>query len=197
MNITPSEIAFDFDGVVADTFRFFIQLARESYNYNINYDDITDYQFLNSVNMDKKHALEILDILTNDLHEIDVMPNEGAGEVLAGMTSFSPLLVVTARPFAEPVELWFAKHIPQVPPGCLRVEATGENTAKLEVLQGHNIKYFIDDRLDTCQMLHEAGITPIVFTQPWNRRPHPFHAVSTWKDIEAIIDWNGIRTEQP
>ena len=197
MNITPSEIAFDFDGVVADTFRFFIQLARESYNYNINYDDITDYLFLNSVNMDKKHALEILDILTNDLHEIDVMPNEGAGEVLAGMISFSPLLVVTARPFAEPVELWFAKHIPQVPPGCLRVEATGANTAKLEVLQGHNIKYFIDDRLDTCHMLHEAGITPIVFTQPWNRGPHPFHAVSTWKDIEAIIDWNGIRTEQP
>jgi hypothetical protein len=147
--------------------------------------------------MDKRHALEILDILTNDLHEIDVMPNKGAGEVLAGMTSFSPLLVVTARPFPEPVELWFAKHIPQVRPKCLHVEATGANTAKLEVLQGHNIKYFIDDRIDTCQMLHEAGITPIIFTQPWNRRPHPFHAVSTWKDIEAIIDWKGIRKEQP
>ncbi len=41
-------------------------------------------------------------------------------------------------------------------------------------------------------MLHEAGITPIVYTQPWNREPHPFMTVNNWEDIEAIIDWNGL-----
>jgi uncharacterized protein len=188
MNISPSEIAFDFDGVVADTFRFFIRLARESYNYDINYDDITDYLFLNSVAMDKKHALEIIDILTNDLHEIDIQPNEGAGVVLTRFTSVAPLLVVTARPCAEPVEMWFARHIPTVSPGCLHIEATGANTAKLEVLQKNHIRYFIDDRLDTCHMLLEAGITPIVYNQPWNRHPHPFKTVNNWEDIESIMN---------
>ncbi len=188
MNITPSEIAFDFDGVVADTFRFFIKLARESYHYDINYDDITDYLFLNSVAMDKKHAMEIIDILTNDLHEIDIRPNEGAGVVLGRFTAVAPLLVVTARPYAEPVELWFARHIPTVLPGCLRIEATGASTAKLEVLQKNNIRYFIDDRLDTCHILQEAGITPIVYNQPWNRHPHPFLTVNNWEEIESIMN---------
>ncbi|HVN72044.1 MAG TPA: haloacid dehalogenase, partial [Desulfomonilia bacterium] len=160
MNIRPHEIAFDFDGVVADTFRVFIRLANENYHYDFSYDDITDYQFMKVLNMDRTHALEILDVITNEPHEIDLIPNEGAGEVLARMTSISPLLVVTARPFAGPVELWFARHIPQVGPGCLRVEATGVNTAKLEVLKAHKVEYFIDDRLDTCFMLQDAGITP-------------------------------------
>ena len=65
MNIRPEDIAFDFDGVVADTFRLFVRLANENYNYDINYDDFTDYHFLNVVNMEEKHALEIIDILIN------------------------------------------------------------------------------------------------------------------------------------
>ncbi|HON95728.1 MAG TPA: hypothetical protein PL013_08030, partial [Deltaproteobacteria bacterium] len=80
---------------------------------------------------------------------------------------------------------------------CFRVEATSVNTAKLEVLKRHGITHFIDDRLDTCEMLQEAGITPIVFTQPWNRKPHPFLAVETWGDIAALIDWKGSRPQGP
>jgi len=191
MNIRPDEIAFDFDGVVADTFRVFVKLANENYHYNISYNDISDYQFMKVLNMDRTHALEILDILTNEPHVIDLIPNEGAGEILTRITDVSPLLIVTARPFAGPVELWFAKHIPQVGPDCLRVEATGVNTAKLEVLMAHKVKYFIEDRLDTCFMLQDAGITPIIFSQPWNRQPQPFKVVKTWADIAGLINWNG------
>jgi len=187
MTIRPQEIAFDFDGVVADTFRHFVRLARDQYHYDISYEDITDYLFLNSVAMDKRHALEIIDILTNDLPELDILPNKGAGEVLTRLTESAPLLVVTARAEAEPVELWFARQIPALPSSCLHIEATGASTAKLEVLMGHNIKYFIDDRLDTCEMLFDAGITPIVYNQPWNRRAHPFLTVSTWDDIESLM----------
>jgi hypothetical protein len=147
--------------------------------------------------MDKTHALEIIEILTNEPHAIDLPPIEGASDVLTRMVALSPLLVVTARPIAEPIELWFARHIPRIGSQCLHVEATGVNTAKLEILQGHNVKYFIDDRLDTCHMLQEAGITPIVYTQPWNRKPHPFRTVEKWSDIEAIIDWNGAPRRNP
>lgn len=187
MNIHPREIAFDFDGVVADTFRVFVRLARENYNYDINYDEITNYLFLDSISMDRQHALEIIDILTNDLPDIDIRPNEGANGVLSQMVEKSPLLIVTARPYAEPVELWFARQIPEVAAGCLRVEATGANTAKLDVLRGYDVKYFIDDRLDTCFLLQEAGITPIVYNQPWNRKDHPFITVDNWQDIASLM----------
>lgn len=191
MHISPSSIAFDFDGVIADTFRLFVRMAREDYHYEFNYEDITDYEFLKCIRMDRQHAREIIEVLTNDPHEIDLFPNYGADSVLARMTSLSPLLVVTARPLSVPIELWFRRHIPEIDPGCLKVEATGVNTAKLEVLRKNSITHFVDDRLDTCRMLQDAGITPIVFAQPWNRKPHPFTAVETWEELAALINWNG------
>ena len=52
------------------------------------------------------------------------------------------------------------------------------------------MKYFVDDRLDTCTLLNEHGITPIVFDQPWNREEeHPFTVVHTWEDLNRMIDW--------
>lgn len=191
MTISPSSIAFDFDGVIADTFRLFVRMAREHYNYDFDYEDITEYEFLKSIRMDHRHAQEIIEIITNDPHELDLFPNDGAEGVLSRISSVTPLLVVTARPYAGPIELWFERHIPQIDRKCIKIEATGINTAKLEVLKANNITHFIDDRLDTCEMLQDAGITPIVFTQPWNRKPHPFLAVNTWGEIDGLIDWNG------
>jgi hypothetical protein len=193
MNIPLSEFAFDFDGVVADTFRLFVRIANADYNYDINYDDITEYEFLKVIDMEKQHALEIIEVLTNDPHGIDLRPNKGAVEVLTRMAFHTPLLCVTARPFGDPIKMWFGKHLPRIEQSCLQVEATGVNTGKLEILRKNNIKYFIDDRLDTCHLLQEAGITPIIYNQPWNRKPHPFKSVDDWEDVAALIDWDGTR----
>ncbi|HOS96976.1 MAG TPA: haloacid dehalogenase [Deltaproteobacteria bacterium] len=197
MTIPPAKLAFDFDGVIADTFRLFVRMAREQYHYDFAYDDITEYEFLKSVHMDRAHASEIIEVLTNEPHAIDLFPNEGARDTLARLISHAPLLVVTARPFPEPVALWFDRHIPEIGRHCLRIEATGVNTAKLDILKGLKVEYFVEDRLDTCHLLQEAGITPIVFTQPWNRRPHPFITVSTWEEMNALIDWSALGSVNP
>ena len=52
-----------------------------------------------------------------------------------------------------------------------------------------NITCFVEDRLDTCYRLQDAGIRPIVFKQPWNREPHPFVEVGSWKQLEDLIDF--------
>ncbi len=58
------------------------------------------------------------------------------------------------------------------------------------MLQDSGISFFIDDRLDTCELLSRHGLTPLVFEQPWNRvRPHGFKTVSTWREIDELIDW--------
>ncbi|HPC46738.1 MAG TPA: haloacid dehalogenase [Deltaproteobacteria bacterium] len=189
MTIPPATVAFDFDGVVADTFRLFVRMAREIYGYGFDYEDITEYEFLKCIDMDERHALEIIAVLTNEPHEIDLYPNEGAPSVLQRLTCVSNVLVVTARPDPAPIELWFKRHMPGIPQGCLRVEATGVNTAKLQVLRRHHVTHFVEDRLDTCHLLRDAGITPVVFDQPWNRKPHPFLRVGTWTDVDRLIDW--------
>lgn len=188
MNINPAQIAFDFDGVVADTFRLFVELACTEFGIDINYESITDYEFLNVVKMDRALAEKLIEILTDIPHELNLRPNTGAHETLSRLSSFAPLMFVTARPYGGPVEKWIEKNLPGLN-GPVHVEATGRNTNKLPFLKEKGIRYFVDDRLDTCIQLAEEGITPIVYDQPWNRKPHGFKVVKNWHDIAGIIDW--------
>ncbi len=188
MKLEIEKTAFDFDGVVADTFRTFIEIAREKYGLIIDYEHITEYDFMNIIDAKRQAVDDIIETLTCRPHEVNIMPNKGASEVLPRISSRTGLLLVTARPYGEPVLLWFKKHFPQIDPASIQVFATGENTRKLPVLKEHGIKYFVDDRLDTCYMLEKADIVPVVYNQPWNKDHHPFYKVDDWDDIASILD---------
>jgi len=179
--------AFDFDGVVADTFRTFIDIARLKYGLDIDYEHITEYDFMNIIDARREAVEDIIETLTHRPHEVDIRPNKGAAEVLPRISSKTGLLLVTARPYSEPVLLWFKRHFPQIDPAYIKVFATGDSTKKLPVLKEHGIKYFVDDRLDTCYMLEKADIIPVVYNQPWNRDHHPFYCVNDWVDIAYIL----------
>ena len=56
-----------------------------------------------------------------------------------------------------------------------------------DILSERNISYFVEDRLETCFPLQGAGITPILFKQPWNRKNHPFIEVGNWRELESLI----------
>lgn len=194
MNIPAHEIAFDFDGVVADTFRLFVEMAKNEYNVDIDYEEITEYDFMRVVKMDYQNVARIFETLSSYPHELDLKPNSGAPDVLARLAQTAPpLSVVTARHIGEPVHLWFEKNIPQIGAGFLKVCATGESTAKLSILKSQGIKYFVEDRVDTCHLLAKEGITPIIYDQPWNREGHSFTVVKNWDDISALIDWESCR----
>jgi uncharacterized protein len=65
--------------------------------------------------------------------------------------------------------------------------ATGDPDAKLHYLRTHAIEYFGEDGLETCLDLAMAGITPIVFALPWNRKPHPILEVAGWPDLARLL----------
>jgi len=186
--IAPADIAFDFDGVVADTFRLFVQMANQDHGLNLAYDDITEYDFLNVIDIDHHIAASILQTITELPPDLGLRPNKGAAETLGRLAAASPLLLITARPSGLPVQRWFEKTMPELVP-ALRIEATGESTAKLPVLKACEVRYFVEDRLDTCHLIAEMGVTPIVYEQPWNRRPHPFQVVRDWNAIANLIAW--------
>jgi hypothetical protein len=98
---------------------------------------------------------------------------------------------VTARIEREGIHRWVLEQLPEVDPGAVRLEAVGTHEGKRAVLEERGARYFIEDRLDTCYLLREAAITPIVFEQPWNQGPHPFHTVRSWAEISSMIDWAG------
>jgi len=190
--ISPSELAFDIDGVVADTFRIFIETARDKYGIEIEYEDITEYEFWEVIDIDLKTTQDIIQMILDHPLEMGIRPIRGAVEVLTRLSQIEPLLFVTARPDKDPILKWARQELGLPGTNTIHVEASGTHREKLPILLEHGIKYFVEDRLETCFLLDEASVTPIVFDQPWNRKPHPFKTVRNWQEIEAMIEWNDL-----
>jgi uncharacterized protein len=181
-------LAFDIDGVVADIMSTFISVANERYNIqHLRYDDIVEFDLVRCLQMDEAVVWEILDLLLNRPEELDIVPLPDAVPVLTRLAQKHPLLFVTARDKAEPIFTWLTDNLPQVPPEDIRIIATGDPDAKLEYLQDHNITYFMEDRLETCFHLARHGIQPLLYDQPWNRRPHSFPVIHSWQDLAKLI----------
>jgi hypothetical protein len=100
-----------------------------------------------------------------------------------------PLLFVTARSCGDPILKWIHHYLPDVDRDSISLEATSSSVEKLPVLRKYGIRYFVDDRLETGYLLEQNRITPIIFEQPWNRKPHFFPVVRDWDDISSLIEW--------
>ena len=189
--ILPRELAFDVDGVFADTFKIFVETAREQYGIRVEYEDITEYDFRQVIDIDEKTSDEIIQrILYNPL-EIGIRPILGSVDVLTRLARMGPILFVTARPEGDSIREWIHQYLKGGDISAIHIEATSTHEDKIPVLLKHGIRYFIEDRLETCYLLEKTSVTPIVFDQPWNRKPHPFQKVKSWHEIEALIQWNG------
>lgn len=188
MKIPPSDLAFDIDGVFADTMTLFLDLARHEFGIEtLRYEEISDYDFRAISGMQEDVALEILGRIVAGDYRLPLKPMHGAPEVVEKLARLHrPILFVTARPSGDYIYRWLLEVLP-VEEGAIEVVATGSFDDKQEVLLSRGIQSFVEDRLETCFMLEKAGISPIVYKQPWNRRPHPFAEVENWQDIESLI----------
>ncbi len=188
--IDPASLAFDIDGVFADTMSLFLDIAREDYNvHDVSYADISCYMLEECIDIDPELIETILVRIMNGMHRPPLKPIAGATHVLTRIGRVHrPILFVTARPDGEPIYQWMQNILP-LDGDSVEVVATGSFDAKIEVLTGRDISYFVEDRLETCYPLFAAGITPILFKQPWNRKRHPFMEVGTWKELESLIDF--------
>jgi len=187
--IRPAELAFDIDGVIADTFRAFVHTARKSYGVEIDYEAITDYDFKKVIDMDDAASDAIIERILEDPLGIGIRPIPGAVEVLRRLSAFGPLCLVTARSNRDAIMAWIQQTMRFSNGDDLRLEATGTHEEKLPVLLEHGIRYFVEDRLDTCYLIQQSPVTPIVFQQPWNRQVHPFLSVESWDDIDDLVQW--------
>ena len=188
--INPTSLAFDIDGVFADTMTLFLDIAREDFKiYDVGYEDITCYILEECLDMDPDLIETILIRIMKGTHRPALKPIAGATRVLTRLGRIHrPILFVTARPYGEPIHKWIQSMLP-FDGDSVEVVATGSFDAKIDVLSSREISYFVEDRLETCYSLFEAGVTPILFKQPWNRERHPFIEVGTWKELESLIEF--------
>lgn len=191
--ISPRKLAFDVDGVFADTFRIFVETARNQYDVKVEYEDITEYDFRKVVDIDDATSMLIIQRILDDPVQMGIKPIKGAIEVITRLSLLGPVLFVTARPGRTAILEWLLKQLKDVDRTLIRLEATGTHQEKIPVLLDHGVRYFVEDRLDTCYLLASTSVKPIVFEQPWNRKPHPFPSVRTWKELSDMIEWADLK----
>lgn len=182
----PSRLAFDIDGVVADTMNLFIRVAKEDHGLTIRYEDMTRYILEDCLDLPPELIMTIITKTIDGRRDHDLEPLPGAVEVLRRLADqASPVRFVTARPVADNITEWMIRIL-GLSPSRIDVVATG-SFDKIPVLAEKGIRWFVDDRLETCFALKDAGIEPVVFRQPWNRTPHPFAEVGDWRELAGLI----------
>lgn len=187
MEIDPELIGFDIDGVVADTMEAFIRLARDNYGVDtIRPEDITCYMVEECLDVDPAMVADIFENLLEEPLSAGLKPMAGALPVLKELAAKAPLTFVTARPRELPIAQWLKTLLGDDIFAQTRLVAMGEHDGKTDHIRKLGIRYFVDDRLQTCLMLSRQGITPIVYRQPWNDVDHGLAAVSGWDDIRAL-----------
>ncbi|UCF93234.1 MAG: haloacid dehalogenase [Desulfobacterales bacterium] len=186
--IDPASVAFDIDGVLADTMRLFIDIAREDFHINsIRYEDFTSYDLADCIDMDPEVINAIVTRILDGNYRAPLKPIAGASQVLKRLGRYHrPILFVTARPYVGPIRDWM-QDVLKLGSDSIEVVATGSFEDKADVLLESQVTHFVEDRLETCFYLHDLGFSPILFKQPWNRKRHPFVEVSTWRELEALI----------
>jgi uncharacterized protein len=190
MMIDPSSVAFDIDGVVADTMTLFLDIARQEYNLNgIQYSDITSYKLEDCLDIDPQVIDAIVLRILDGNYSATLHPIAGASEGLAKIERHcNPVIFITARPYPGPIQDWINQTL-RLDPATFEVIATGSHEAKAGILQQRNISYFVEDRLETCFLLQDAEVQPVLYRQPWNRERHPFVEVGSWDELQALIEF--------
>ena len=185
--IKPAHIGFDFDGVVADTGGAFIRIAKEEYGlHSISLEDITFYEVVECLDVDRKIIDDIFIRLHDEPLASGIQPMEDAIPVLHKYAEHAPLTFITARPEKDPIDSWLKHYLHPEVYEDMRLVAMGIHDNKAPYIKGLGLKYFVDDRLQTCQKLAEEGITPLVYNQPWNKNGHSLHTVDSWQDIHDL-----------
>ncbi|MDR0477796.1 MAG: hypothetical protein LBH14_07680 [Desulfobulbaceae bacterium] len=192
MKIAVHEIGFDFDGVIADTAGAFLRLACQEYEYcSFTLEDVTRFEVSECLNIPDQYINAIFHTLNQDCLGIGLEPMPGAVEVLSRIARLTskqcPVRVITARRLSEPVAVWLAHHFPADVLPMIHLTAMGEHGDKLRHIKEYGLKFFVDDRAETCLGLAEAGISPLVFKQPWNRHRHQLPMVADWRQIGRLI----------
>lgn len=189
MKIHPSEIGFDIDGVVADTMEAFIRLARDDYGIDtILPEHITDFMVEDCLDVDPLVIEVIFERLLNAPLEAGLKPMPHSVMILQEFSRRAPLTFITARPAKKPIEQWLTANLGADIYQKTRLIATADHDSKADYIKDIGLKYFVDDRAQTCIMLEQEDITPIVYIQPWNKGRHQLQSVANWLAIRDLVN---------
>lgn len=187
LQITPEQIGFDFDGVIADIGEAFKRLADDEHNYLIDLDDITSFQVESCTHIPEDIVSRIFNDILQDSLTTRLRPIPGALEVISELSELSRVKIITARSQDQPVIDWLDNYLPVEVCRRIDVVAMHDHDQKVKFIKEHDLSFFVDDRAETCAQVAEADLHPLLYRQPWNSDWHDFTVVDNWQQIADYI----------
>ena len=186
--IDPRALAFDIDGVIADTMHLFLDILQTHYGIGtVRYADITAYRLDHCLDIEMDVLEGAVGRILDGRYQAVLKPIPGAGKVLRRIgEATGRILMVTARPDSSLIARWMS-HLLNGQMRCAHIVATGCYDDKAQVLLENGVQWFVEDRLETCHLVKAVGIEPVVFKQPWNQRPHDYLEVASWPELAQWI----------
>lgn len=189
MKIRPEQIGFDFDGVIADIGEAFLRIACNEHNYcTLRLEDITSFQVETCTKIPGTIVQSIFTDILNDSLATGLQPIPGALDTLTMLAQRSNITIITARSLANPVLDWLDNYLPSSACTKITLIAMSDHDKKVRFIKEQNLQFFVDDRAETCDQVAEAGLTPILYQQPWNRSWNGHTTVGSWLEIEDFIE---------
>jgi uncharacterized HAD superfamily protein len=189
MKIPPEQIGFDFDGVIADIGEAFLRLACSDHNYcTLKLEEITSFQVGTCTKIPEIIVQKIFTDILKDSLATRLLPNPGAIDTITMLTQLSEVTIITARSLANPVSDWLENYL--APSTCTKIHliAMSDHNEKVPYIKEQNLQFFVDDRAETCSQIAEAGLTPLLYQQPWNKSWNGYATVGNWQEIENLIE---------
>jgi len=188
IEIEPHRLAFDIDGVVADTMSLFVRLAHDRYGLSyLTKEHMHCYDLHKCLDLEAEVINDLICLTLDDDNTLQIPPMPLAPDVLAELAEHTILRFVTARIWPESIIRWLHQILPDVDSERIQVIATGAPEAKLGILQDLQVRYFVEDRLETCEFLAQDGIIPLLYDQPWNRTPNEFLRFNNWQQLRRVL----------
>jgi uncharacterized HAD superfamily protein len=190
--VKKTNIAFDIDGVVINFTDAFLRVAREKFGAlkNTTFYDVTRYQFYECLDISYEKCFEIVNYVIGNPFECNIGPVENAVEILTELSKDINLIFVTARKdiFKQQTKELMYHILPDVDKDKITI-IHQKGSAKYQILNDLNIKYFIDDRSKNVRILNYRDVTAYLFTRPWNAKTRPddfFTRINTWEEISNL-----------
>lgn len=181
-------VLVDVDGVVADLMGGFERYIRERHGLELRPREITVHRISMSPAHRELHERIDLNLqlerflAVDDVYDRYVEPITGAVETVLDMhdagheVGFVTATLHESPESYAPKYRWLARHFGRMP-------VISCPAGQKHWFRAH---YGIDDRYDTCQRWSQAGITPLLFRQPWNEAP-PGTAGLDWSEIRDFV----------
>ena len=169
-----SGIAFDFDGVISDSYFIFRGHYFDMFGHNME--------------AEKDHHCFEMDIVHNPLFEdwwwkeipvaiaqyqhIAPPIHESAEALKAFYDYYGEVVIITAREPSDAVMQVTKQWCDKVLDFPYEIFFVATSRDKKNAMMREGIKYYVDDRWYTCQMLSEILTISFLFDRPWNDISH-------------------------